>query len=49
MKKIGLGISILLFSIILAMCSTGIKEVALGIGVIGIVFSVMGYIDKNNW
>lgn len=47
MKKIGLGIAILLFAIVLSLCSSGMGWVVLGIGVIGLIFSVMGFLDNR--
>jgi hypothetical protein len=44
MKKISLGISIILFAILFSLCSTGMDLVSLIIGIIGIVFSIIGYI-----
>lgn len=44
MKKIGLGISIILFAILFQLCSSGMDLVSLIIGVIGIVFIIIGYI-----
>ena len=48
MKKIGLGIAIILFGILLAICIDGLEFAALGIGVVGFFFalSVCGN-DKN--
>ena len=48
MKKIGLGIAILLFALVFNSCSSGMDLVALGVGVIGLVFSIMGFLDKKN-
>lgn len=48
MKKIGLGISILLFAGVLADCSSGMGMVTLGVGVVGLVFSIAGFVEKNN-
>ncbi len=44
MKKIGLGISIILFAILFQLCSSGMDLVSLIMGVIGIVFTIIGYI-----
>jgi hypothetical protein len=44
MKKIGLGICILLFAILFQLCSSGMDLVSLIIGVIGIVFAIIGNI-----
>ena len=43
MKK-NKGIAILLFAILLQLCSTGMELLALGIGVIGLIIS---FIDDN--
>jgi len=48
MKKIGLGISILLFALVFNSCSSGMDLITLGIGIIGLVFSVIGFVDKKN-
>ena len=48
MKKIGMGISILLFASILANCSSGMDGLAIGIGVFGLVWSIAGFIEKKN-
>ena len=48
MKKIGLGISILLFADILGECSSGMGLLILGIGAVGLAFSFAGFLDKNN-
>lgn len=48
MKKIGLGISILLFACVLAACSSGMRLLVLGVGVVGLAFSIAGFLDKNN-
>ena len=48
MKKIGLGISILLFANVLAVCSSGMGLLVLGVGVVGLAFSIAGFLDKNN-
>ena len=48
MKKIGLGISILLFASVLATCSYGMRLLVLGVGVIGLAFSIAGFLEKNS-
>ena len=48
MKKIGLGISILLFASVLANCSSGMEVLVIAIGVVGLVWSIVGFIEKNN-
>lgn len=47
MKKIGLGIAILLFALVFDHCSSGMEWVTLGIGVIGLVFSIIGFLDNS--
>lgn len=47
MKKIGLGISILLFALVFYCCSSGMELVTLGIGIIGLVFSIAGFWDNK--
>lgn len=44
MKKICLGISIILFAILFQLCSSGMDLVSMIMGVIGIVFAIIGYI-----
>lgn len=48
MKKIGLGISILLFASVLDACSSGMNLLVLGVGMVGLVFSIAGFLEKNN-
>lgn len=48
MKKIGLGISILLFALVLNCCSTGLEWITIIIGCIGLRFSIVGFLDKQN-
>lgn len=43
MKKIGLGISILLFAIVFSLCSSGMGLITMGIGIIGLIFSLIGF------
>lgn len=47
MKKIGLGIAILLFAIILFLCSSGMEPLVLGIGVAGLIFSIIGFMEHK--
>ncbi|MGG0825218.1 hypothetical protein ABE099_20410 [Paenibacillus turicensis] len=47
MKSQGLGIGILLFAILLALCSTGLNFIALLTGVVGIVFVFEGFLSKT--
>lgn len=46
MKKIGLGIGLLLFAILFQLCSSGLELVSLGIGVIGLGIAVWGLVQK---
>ena len=48
MKKIGLGIAILLFALVFSCCSSGMEWLTLIIGMIGLVFSVIGFMDKKS-
>ena len=41
MKKIGLGIAILLFAIIISLCSSGMGLLVIGIGIVGLIFSII--------
>ena len=43
MKKIGLGIAILLFAIVISLCSSGIELLSIGIGIVGLIFSIIGF------
>lgn len=47
MKKIGLGIALLLFAVIISLCSSGMELLVIGIGVIGLIFSVIGFIEHK--
>ncbi|HIV68509.1 MAG TPA: hypothetical protein IAA32_06550 [Candidatus Butyricicoccus stercorigallinarum] len=47
MKKIGLGIAILLFAVVLALCSSGMELLATGIGLVGLIFSVIGFLERG--
>jgi len=46
MKKIGLGIAVLLFALVFDRCSFGLTWLTLGIGVIGLILAIIGYLDK---
>ena len=46
MKKIGMGISILLFACVLALCSSGMSMVVLAVGAVGLIWSIVGYLEK---
>jgi len=48
MKKIGLGIALILFAILLRFCSSGLEFVVLVLGVVGLVFSMVGFTDYSN-
>lgn len=45
MKKLGTGIAILLFAILLQLCSTGMEFISLPIGIVGLVFVILSDID----
>ena len=47
MKKIALGIAILLFAIVIALCSSGLELFAIGIGVVGLIFSFIGFMEHK--
>ena len=47
MKKIGLGIAILLFAIVFALCSSGMWLLTLAIAIVGMIFAVAGYMEHN--
>ena len=51
MKKIGLGIAILLFAIVITLCSSGMELLSIGIGIVGLIFSIIGFMErkKNNF
>ena len=46
MKKITLGIAILLFAIVLALCSSGMDWLILIVGVTGLLFSIQTEEEK---
>lgn len=48
MKKCLLGIGILLFAILLTICSTGLGFTCLIIGIIGLFILILGTLSKNN-
>lgn len=37
MKRIGYGIAVLLFAVLLQLCSTGLELLTLGIGIVGLI------------
>ena len=47
MKKIALGIAILLFAIVFALCSSGLELFTFGIGVVGLIFSIIGFMEHK--
>ena len=47
MKKIGLGIAILLFAIIISLCSSGMGLFIIGIGIVGLIFSIIGFMERK--
>ena len=48
MKKIGLGIAILLFAIVLEVSWSGsFAYITTGIGLIGLIFAIVGFISKE--
>ncbi|MCD7769074.1 MAG: hypothetical protein LUH36_03000 [Oscillospiraceae bacterium] len=47
MKKIGFGIAILLFAIVFALCSAGMEIVTLLIGIVGLVFAILGFMENQ--
>ena len=47
MKKIGLGIAILLFAIIISLCSSGTGLLVIGIGIVGLIFSIIGFMERK--
>ena len=49
MKKIGLGIAILLFAIVLEVSWSGnFAYITTGIGLIGLIFAIVGFISKED-
>ena len=42
MKKNNIGIAILLFAILLQLCSSGMELLNLGIGIIGLIITIVG-------
>lgn len=47
MKKIGLGIAILLFAIMISLCSSGMGLLVIGIGIVGLIFSIIGFMERK--
>lgn len=48
MKKLSLGIGILLFAILFKICSSGLDIIALVIGGIGLGIATAGFMGKSN-
>ena len=46
MKKVGLGIGILLFAMLFQLCSSGMEIVSLIIGAAGLIAVILGSIEK---
>lgn len=47
MKKIGLGIAILLFAVVISLASSGMGLLTIGTGIIGLVFSLIGFMERQ--
>ena len=47
MKKIGLGIAILLFAIIIALYESGMGVLVIGIGIVGLILSIIGFMERK--
>lgn len=47
MKKIGLGIAILLFAIIIALYSSGMGVLVIGTGIVGLILSIIGFMERK--
>jgi hypothetical protein len=47
LKKVGLGIALLLFAILLKLCSSGMDSFALFLGLTGLIISFLGSIGKT--
>ena len=45
MKKIGLGIAILLFAIVVSLCSSGMGLLVAGIGIVVLIFSIVVFME----
>ena len=46
MKKVGLGIALVLFAILFKLCSSGMDLIALFLGLLGLVISFYGSLGK---
>lgn len=47
MKKMGLGIAILLFAIVVSLSSSGMEMFSIGIGIAGLMFSIIGFMERK--
>ena len=45
--QVGLGIAILLFAIIISLCSSGMGLLVIGIGIVGLIFSIIGFMERK--
>ena len=43
----GLGIAILLFAIVITLCSSGMELLSIGIGIVGLIFSIIGFMERK--
>ena len=43
----GLGIAILLFAIVISLCSSGMELLSIGIGIVGLIFSIIGFMERK--
>ena len=43
----GLGIAILLFAIVITLCSSGMGLLVIGIGIVGLIFSIIGFMERK--
>ena len=48
MKKIGLGIALILFAILLRLCSSGLELEVLVLGIVGLGLSIVGFTNNSN-
>ena len=47
MKRNGKGIAVLLFAILLQLCSTGMELITLGIGAVGLILAIVGDVKSK--
>lgn len=47
MKKMGLGIAILLFAVVVSLASSGMGLLTSGIGIVGLIFSLIGFMEHQ--